>query len=68
LSRDARNYLPFRCTSNKTNIASLYQIVEQELSECGEEKFVDIKMVIRSRSLRKDKQYNAQKIKERKDN
>ena len=54
MSRDARNCLPFRCTSNNTNIATLCQIVGQELSECDEEKFVPIKMVIRIRSLNKD--------------
>ena len=59
MSRDARNCLPFRCTSNKTHIASLYQIVGQELSECDEERFVAIKMVIRSRSLSKDRQYKT---------
>jgi hypothetical protein len=50
-------------TSNKTNIRSLHQIVELELSEYDEEKFVNTKEVTCSRNSR-ERQPNGKKKKD----
>jgi hypothetical protein len=52
----------YNVTSNKTNIRSLHQIVELELSEYDEEKFVDTKEVTGSRNSR-GRQPNGKKKK-----